>query len=735
MPTLPAVQPEASCNYCGLPLPRYLVTSIREDKSEPQYCCLGCSFAAKITSESGNAGEERLAMTKLGLAIFFAMSVMVFSLVLWSEQDVQHAQSAEIALSSQFYDLARYLSLLFSIPVLFLLGAPVLESALREIKQRRLRTDLLLAAGVLASFGYSAYHVYQGGGHVYFEVACAILVAVTLGKWLEAHSKRKMTESLSSLAKLLPSLVHQVRGDGPDAELPLHEVAIGNLLRIYGGERIPVDGEIICGQSLVDEQVLTGESEPAIKSRGDRVLAGALNLDGELVIRATVTGGQGAIQRIVDAVTAAAQTKSRPQILAERIAAWFLPGVMGLAALTFLVHWFTSDPYGAISNALCVVLIACPCALGLATPLAIWAGIGRAAREQILVREGDALCELANVKVVAFDKTGTLTTGATLAQMSVLSSDFSDGEIASIARRLAEGSRHLYARSLVEHFAGAAPFEVENVRVVMGRGIQGTFLETNESIYLGSRRFLLEAGFRIERELSQELDAAEKQGLGVSLLGVGSQIIASFYFSEALREDTASAIEELRRRNIAVTILSGDHEQRVANLAHQLGIDFEACLLPEEKLDAICRLRKKHGPVAMIGDGVNDAPALAAADAGIALGCGADVSREAADVCLLGNQLLRVPEAIEIGAQTQKTVRWNLVWTFAYNLIGISLAVSGRLHPAMAAGAMVASSLMVVIQSLRLANLNLSTPESIFANESSEKSPASRLPLPHSLIS
>lgn len=698
---------EVFCDYCGLPMPRYRLNSAAEQDGESNYCCLGCSFAAKITAESGNAGEERLAMTKLGLAVFFAMSVMVFSLVLWSEQDAQRDQSTELALSTHFYDIARYLSLLFSIPVMFLLGAPVLENALRELRARRFSTDLLLAAGVLTSFGYSAYHVYIGEGHVYFEVACAILVAVTLGKWLEAHCKRKMTESLSALAKLLPSRVHQVHNDGSDADLALSEVACGTMLRVHGGERIAVDGEILSGQSSLDQQVLTGESEPVLKGRGDRVLAGALNLDGELVIRATVAGGQGAIQRIVDAVTAAAHAKSRPQILAERIAAWFLPVVMGLALLTFLLHYSSSGAYGAISNALCVVLIACPCALGLATPLAIWAGIGRASREQILVREGDALCELAQVKVVAFDKTGTLTTGASLTRMRVLSADFGESEVASITRRVALGSRHLYAQTLAAEFVDAAPCDLAEVRLVMGRGIQATLADSQEPVFLGSRRFLLESGCSIDRALSCELDLAEERGLGISLLGIGGRVVASFYFSEALRHDAMAAIDDLKRRGIAVMLLSGDHERRVAKVADQLGVPYQPCLLPEEKLDAITRIRATHGAVAMIGDGVNDAPALAAADVGFALGCGADVSREAADVCLLGNQLLRVPQAIDIGVLTRKTVRWNLVWTFAYNLVGITLAVAGKLHPAMAAGAMVASSLMVVIQSLRLANLEL----------------------------
>lgn len=698
---------ERGCDYCGLPLPGGRAPS--EETSGPQYCCLGCSFAAKITAESGEAGEERLAMTKLGLAVFFAMSVMVFSLLLWSEGKAQQGPGGEIALASSFYDVARYLSLLFSIPVLFLLGPPVVENALRETLRGKLNTDVLLAAGVLASFGYSAYHVFIGEGHVYFEVACAILVAVTLGKWLEAHCKRQMTESLSALAKLLPSRVQVLDESGLATEKKLEEVAAGEVIRIPPGERVAVDGEILRGEGLLDEQILTGESEPASRGPGDRVLAGALNLDGELVIRSLVAGGQGAIQRIVDAVTAAARAKSKPQILAEKIAGRFLPLVILLSGLTLAYHGYYGGFYAGVSNALCVVLIACPCALGLATPLAIWAGIGRASREQILVREGDALCQLGNVRAIAFDKTGTLTTGASLVETHFHGDAQEEEHCRAIAKRLAASSQHLYCQTLRSTFAAAEEYELDDLRVAYGRGVSARDPLSGDEVRLGSRRFLRESGCEIPTEVDRQIDQTEAEGIGVSLLAIGRRPVATFLFSEKLREGAEEAIRSLREEGVELVLLSGDHPQRVAKIADRLGLRYQASMLPEEKLAALTELRKKYGPTAMVGDGVNDAPALSAADVGIALGCGADVSREAAAVCLLGNQLRRVADAIELGRQTQRTVRWNLIWTFAYNAAGISLAMTGRLHPAVAAVAMVASSLMVVIQSLRLANLEFPT--------------------------
>jgi heavy metal translocating P-type ATPase len=722
-------QQQRTCDYCGLPLPGGALKRAAgaEDAIasesiaiEKEYCCIGCSFAASITSESGDAGEERMAMTKLGLAVFFAMSVMVFSLLLWSQGESIVGETADARLASLFYSIARYLSLLFSIPVIFLLGAPVLENAVGNVLRGRLSTDLLLAVGVAASFGYSAYHVFLGEGHVYFEVACAILVAVTLGKWLEAHCKRKMTESLSALAKLLPKRVQVLNAEGGVREVELSAIAVGDCLRILAGERIAVDGLIQSGQTLVDEQVITGESEPVSKNVHDRVLAGGLCLDGEIVVRATAAGGEGAIKRIVDAVTAAARARSKPQILAESISAWFLPGVVILALLTFALHWQTSGLYTGFANALCVVLIACPCALGLATPLAIWAGIGRASREQILVREGDALFQLADVRVVALDKTGTLTTGASLTDFEVLSVNHSADEIASIARRLSESSHHLYSKAISSRFEDAAPVDLQSVRLVMGRGVEAVEPRSGERVFLGSPRFLRESGCHFSAELLESLEIAEAKGRGVCLLAIGDQVVAFLQFSERLREGALQAIATLRDRGIELVLLSGDHRRRVEAVAGRFGIAFRAELLPEEKLAALQELRKEHGKLAMVGDGVNDAPALAAADVGIAMGCGADVSRDAAAVCLLGNQLMRIPQAIELGRLTRQTVRWNLIWTFGYNVVGISLAVTGRLHPAVAAGAMIVSSLMVVIQSLRLANIELAQSSATNLSESTD---------------
>jgi heavy metal translocating P-type ATPase len=720
---------QRTCDYCGLPLPGRAyeehpkaVSSTASDEIAPtkEYCCIGCSFAARITSESGDAGEERMAMTKLGLAVFFAMSVMVFSLLLWSQGDSSVGEASDERLASLFYSIARYLSLLFSIPVIFLLGAPVLENAVGNVLRGRLSTDLLLAVGVAASFGYSAYHVFLGEGHVYFEVACAILVAVTLGKWLEAHCKRQMTESLSALAKLLPKRVQVLNAEGGVREVELSEIAVGDCLRILAGERIAVDGLIQSGQTLVDEQVITGESEPVSKNVHDRVLAGGLCLDGEIVVRATAAGGEGAIQRIVNAVTAAAQTRSKPQILAESITAWFLPTVILIASMTFAFHWQTGGAYAGLANALCVVLIACPCALGLATPLAIWAGIGRASREQILVREGDALLQLADLRAVAFDKTGTLTSGASLADYELFPCALSEAEVVSIARRLAESSKHLYSQSIAARFDDATPIDLQFVRVVMGRGVAAILPERDERVLLGSVRFLHESGCNFSDRLRRSIEFSEASGRGISLLAVGDEVVALFQFHERLRDDAVDAISALRDRGIEVVLLSGDHRRRVEAVANRLGIACRAELLPEEKLSVLREMRKTHGKLAMVGDGVNDAPALAAADVGIAMGCGADVSRDAAAVCLLGNQLMRIPQAIELGRLTRQTVRWNLIWTFGYNVVGISLAVTGRLHPAVAAGAMIVSSLMVVIQSLRLANIELAQSSATNLSESTD---------------
>lgn len=669
-----------SCAYCGLPVAGAAT-------SDAQYCCYGCRFAASIAEAGGETGQSRWLMMRLGLAVFCSMNVMVFTFFLWSQEGVVSAGAAAV-----LFDLARYICLLFTIPVLLLLGGPLAENAASEVLQGRPSLNLLLVLGSGAAFLYSLVSVLMNQGHVYFEVPCMVLVAVTLGRWLEATGKLKTTEALRELECLLPETVRRVSpssSSGAEEVVSLAQIAIGDEVRILPGERIPIDGQIVRGRAALDEQLLTGESVPREKGPGDFLSSGTLNLDGELVLRATATAGASAVQQMIDAVTDALEARGRFQRLAERVAAWFLPLVVAIALVAFFGHWYLQGLGPALLAGLAVVVIACPCALGLATPMALWAAVGKAIRQQVLIRDGDALALLATAKTIAFDKTGTLT-----ANSEVATFDGRHPSAAGLAVALAEANRHPLSQAISRWGDQQAirPACIDHVRAIPGRGVQAFAPSLAAMAWLGSSALAANSG-RCAEGIRTEGDVA---------IGWDGAIQGTFRFREQLRPQARSTLDALRARTLTPVLLSGDQSQRVAQVARELGIDSQAGLSPVDKLLRVQQWQER-GPVVMVGDGLNDAPALAAADVGIALGCGADVSRWTATVCLLTDDLSKLPWLVDLARQTVRTIRWNLVWAFGYNALGIPLAAAGWLHPAVAAGAMAVSSLLVVANSLKLA--------------------------------
>ncbi|MGZ3469628.1 MAG: heavy metal translocating P-type ATPase, partial [Isosphaeraceae bacterium] len=403
------------CDYCQSPLPtgwwgRW--ADPPEVEAAELYCCLGCRMAAAIVQEKGEAGAARGMLTRLGLSIFFSMNVMAFTMALWTT-DVYEAAGPENQLLIVMHGLFRHVVLLFSLPVLFLLGVPLAGGTWQNLRRGVLSTDALLCLGVSAAFAASFLSVFRGTGPIYFEVGCVILVMTTLGRWLEAAGRLKATSALDALTRLLPLDVRRL-GPGTEHEqvVPLAEVKVGDRLRILPGERFPADGQVERNAALVDEQVLTGESRPVFKEQGARILGGTLNLDGDLVVRVNAVGPDGTLARLVELVKQARLSKGRYQRLVDRISTWFFPIVAGIAVLAFLLHWAFGSLGQGLMAGLAVSLIACPCALGLATPLAVWSAIGQAANHQVLFRSGEALERLADIGAVRFDKTGTLTTGA-----------------------------------------------------------------------------------------------------------------------------------------------------------------------------------------------------------------------------------------------------------------------------------------------------------------------------------
>ncbi|QEH36836.1 Copper-exporting P-type ATPase A [Aquisphaera giovannonii] len=699
------------CEYCQSPVPSGWWKPARTGRPAdgPVFCCLGCRMAAAIIEEHGEAGAARSILTRLGLSIFSSMNVMAFTMALWTT-DVYEAGGQASPLMPAMQGLLRHVVLLFSLPVLYLLGLPLASNAWESLRRGVVSTDALLALGVGAAFATSVASVLRGEGPIYFEVGCVILVMTALGRWLEAAGRLKASSALDALSKLLPATVRRI-SDGGEESIPIALVAPGDRLRILPGERFPADGRVITNAALVDEQLLTGESRPAFKDRGSTVLGGTLDLDGDLVVEVTAAGAEATLARVVELVRQARMSKGRYQRLVDRISAWFFPVVGGIALLSFLAHWYLGSLEQGLMAALAVSLIACPCALGLATPLAVWSAIGQAARHQVLFRSGEALERLADIRAIRFDKTGTLTSGT--AAMERLDAEEPEEARLSLARAaaLARSSSHALSTAIVEHARNAGHLgseripAAEAVRVIPGLGIVGDFpceAGPPASVALGSMRLMESRGLRIGTRLAGMLEDATGRGLPVTLVGWGGGVRGVFVFEEEWREGFDRTLDALRHAGLDIAILTGDHPARGRAIASELGVAVEAGLLPEQKVDAVRRARRDLGAVAMVGDGVNDAPALAASDVGIAMGCGTDVSRDSASVCLLGNDLARIPWSLELARRTVSVIKRNLFWAFGYNVLGVVAAAMGWLNPAIAALLMVASSGMVIGNSLRL---------------------------------
>ena len=708
-----------ACDYCDLPLPG----ARGSDTDGPRYCCYGCRFAADVSRESGNAGNVNRLLARLGLGIFLTLNVLVFTMVLWSADMYDLSADPHAHLMSLMYDVFRYLGLIFSIPVLWLLGGSLAEHAWGELRHGRPSTDLLLVLGVVAAFGYSAVSVFRGHGHVYFEVGCVILLTVTLGRWLEATGKLKATQALDALAKLLPEQVRLVC-DRVETQIPLAQVAVGDVLHVMAGERIPADGKIRRGSASIDESIITGESYPIAREPGDPVIGGSHDLDGELFVEVTAGPEAGTLQRLVEAVRKARLAKGRYQQLADRVACWFMPVVTAVALATLVLHSYEHGFDQGLMTSLSVVLIACPCALALATPLAVWTALGEASRAQVLFASGEALERLAGVKTICLDKTGTITDSSVELTDCAADNLAQRSEVLGRAAVMAAGSSHPLAQALARALAVHEHPAPLAHRTLPGRGLSAEFAEAHGQSWLGSARLMDESALAWPPGLAAERDRWTAAGMPLVAIGWEGSVRGLFGFAERVRPEALGALEACRHLDLRLQVLTGDHAVRGRRMSEMLGVPVAAALLPEDKVAAIAAA-KRLGPVGMVGDGINDAPALAAADVGIALGCGADVSRQTADVCLLGNDLRRVPWAVELARRTVRVIRQNLFWAFIYNILGMGLAACGLLNPILAALAMVLSSVLVVGNSLRLAhvideNNSLSPPRPTSSSDESD---------------
>ena len=591
---------------------------------------------------------------------------------------------------------------LLATPVQFWIGARFYRAAWKALLARTGNMDLLVALGTSAAYGLSVFEWVSGGGHLYFEAAAVVITLVRLGKWLEARAKRQTTEAIRALQALRPATA-RVRKDGAEREVPVESLRIGDEVVIRPGERMPMDGVIIEGATHADESMLTGESMPVTKARGDKVIGGAVNGEGLVVARASALGAESTLARIIRAVEDAQAAKAPVQRLVDKVSAVFVPAVVVIALAAFIGWWlYNGDWSAALLNAVAVLVIACPCALGLATPTAIMAGTGVAARRGILIKDAEALELLHGVDVVAFDKTGTLTEGKPRLTAH-LAADGNHEELLALAAAVQQGSEHPLARAVGDAAAGMATLPATDVQAVPGHGVTATV--AGASYALGNGRLLERFGVTLGA-LAGAARRHEQAGETVSWLAQTApqaKLIGMLAFGDAVKPESAQALQGLREAGIRSVMLTGDNQGSADHIARQLGIDeVHAQVLPEGKAGIVAQLRAEHGRVAMVGDGINDAPALAAADIGIAMGGGTDVAMHTAGVTLMRGDPRLLADAIDISRRTYAKIRQNLFWAFVFNAVGVPLAAFGLLNPMIAGAAMAFSSVTVVSNALLL---------------------------------
>ena len=582
--------------------------------------------------------------------------------------------------------------------------------------------DTLVVVGTSAAWAYSvlvtfAPDIFRSAGiepQTYFDSSTAIVGLVLMGRWLEARAKASTVGAIKKLLGLQARSARIVRG-GQEIDIPLEEVRVGDLVRVRPGERLPVDGRVVEGESAVDESMLTGEPVPVEKGPGDQVIGATMNGHGTLLFRATRVGRDTALAHIVELVRRAQGSKAPIQRLADRIGGIFVPVVLGVGALTFGL-WFVLGPDPKVTHALVafitVVVISCPCAMGLATPTAIMVGTGKGAEAGILIRGGEALELVAGIQAVVFDKTGTLTRGRPTLGEIVAAPGFSADDVLDVAASVERGSEHPLAAAILARAdaAGLGKHAVQGFEAIAGRGVRGR-VEGRDAI-VGTAAFLEAAGV----DLAPLARAADSSS-AVTYLALDGRAAGALPTVDVIKPESASAVRELQDAGIEVWLVTGDGARVAGSVAQAVGIPADRVMsevLPAGKADAIAAIQARGLRVAMVGDGINDAPALARADVGIAIGTGADVAMEASDVTLVGGDPRAVSTAIRLSRQTRRVIRQNLVWAFGYNVVLIPVAMGAlfpffgiTLNPAIAAGAMAMSSVSVVSNSLRLKRFSL----------------------------
>ncbi len=598
----------------------------------------------------------------------------------------------------------KYLQFGLATVVQFYAGAQFYRGAWANLSHRTANMDVLVALGTTAAYLFSVYHTFIATGALYYEASAMIITLIILGRRLEAVAKGRTSEAIKRLMGLQPKTALVTR-DGQELEVGVAEVRAGDVVLVRPGERIAVDGDVIEGESAVDESMLTGESLPVDKKPGDAVVAGTINKQGALRFRATKVGAETALAQIIRMVEDAQGSKAPIQRLADIVAGYFVQGVIGIAAVTF-VAWMvaTRDFNRALLSTVSVLVIACPCALGLATPTAIMVGTGKGAESGILIRGGEHLEKAHAVEVVVLDKTGTITRGEPrVTDVVPVAEGVSEDGLLAVAATVELNSEHPIAGAVVAAAEGRGlrlP-GVSGFVAVSGRGVRAE-VEGAGPVLIGTPAFLKETGID-PGPAAGAYESLLAQGKTAILSTAGERILGVIAVADTVKEHAAEAIGELKAMGIEVVMITGDNRRTAAAIAQEVGIDrVLAEVLPEDKAEQVSRLKGEGKTVAMVGDGINDAPALATADLGIAIGTGTDVAIETSGITLVSGDLRGVAAAIRLSKRTMRTIRQNLFWAFIYNSLGIPIAALGRLSPIIAGAAMAFSSVSVVSNSLLL---------------------------------
>ncbi len=669
----------------------YSVAAKRADHDMPMHEGMGEDHSAHLAADA--YGPMKTQRANLILAAVLTLPTILISM-LWHPRP----------------EWANMLLFVLSTPVVLWAGRSFFIVTWKALKHFSATMDTLIAMGAGAAWAYSTYSLiaYSGMGghmqseHIYFETGAAIVTLILLGRYLETRSKGRMSGAIQKLMGLTPKEATVVR-DGLETSVAIDAINVGDELRVRPGERIAVDGEVIDGESYVDESMLTGEPVPVAKQQGDKVTAGTVNTTGTLVYRATRVGADTALARIVKMVEHAQGSKAPVQRLADQISSIFVPIVILVAIRTFLYWWLVLGvaPGAALVPAVTVLVIACPCALGLATPAAIMVGVGRAAELGVLIRDGSVLERAGAVRTILLDKTGTITRGKpTLTDFIAL--EGGKQELLALVAGAEAPSEHPVARAIVEGAAArhAALGKAEKFEAVRGRGMQAVV--EGKHVVVGTQRLMDDWSVAVPGSAASQIAKLEQEAKTAMYVAVDGKLVALVAVADVIRDESQEALDQLRAQRLTPIMVTGDNRATAAAIAQQVGItDVEAEVLPEQKANTV-KKHQAHGAVAMVGDGINDAPALAQADLGIAMGGGTDVAMETAGMTLLSSDLRGVPLAIRLARATLGTIRWNLVWAFGYNIVMIPLAMTGRLSPMFAAAAMALSSISVILNSLRL---------------------------------